>query len=123
MMSAAFAGTASAGQNPTGPRAAVQDPASAMAAACEEGRICVWDEAAGHGNRVDLYQCNLEDVRAHGLTRVGSYVNNQTDGTVAAFQGPNASDPEGPWQDQYTSTAFEISDNDKGVLTYGIQVC
>ena len=103
--------------------ASAQDGPSTMAEACQEGWLCVWDGANGQGKRVDFYQCTFEDVRQHGLARVGSYVNNQYDGTVSTFKGPEASDPNGPWIDQYTSTAFEISDNDRGHLTYGVQVC
>lgn len=95
IMTAAFTGTASAAQpRPT------QDPIQAMAEACHEGWLCVWDEGGGHGNRHDFYECLPEDVRAHGLARVGSYVNNQTDGTVATFKGPDAANPNGPWFDQ-----------------------
>ena len=100
-----------------------QDAAHAMAEACVEGKLCVWEGANGQGKRVDFYVCQWEDVTKHGLARVGSFVNNQTDSTVAAFHGPDPANPEGPWIEQYRSTAFEIRDNDRELATYGIQVC
>ncbi|WP_460961320.1 peptidase inhibitor family I36 protein [Parasphingorhabdus pacifica] len=103
--------------------ASTQDGPSTMAEPCQEGWVCVWDQSNGQGNRVDFYQCALEDVRAHGLDRVGSYINNQYDGTVTTFSGPDSSDPSGPWSEQYTSTAFDMSSHDRGHLTYGVQVC
>ncbi|GAA2788911.1 peptidase inhibitor family I36 protein [Saccharopolyspora taberi] len=100
-----------------------QDPVQAMAEACDEGKLCVWEGANGQGKRVDFYVCQWEEVQRHGLSRVGSFVNNQTDGTVAAFHGPDPANPTGPWIEQYRSTAFEIRDDDRGLGTYGIQVC
>lgn len=98
--------------------AAGQDSIQPMAKACSEGKLCVWDKPNGQGHRVDLYTCKWEDVTRHGLARVGSFVNNQTDGTVATFYGYD-----GKWVKQYTSKAFELLDNDQGHKTYGIQVC
>ncbi len=97
------------------------DPAQAMAEACPAGHLCVWGEPLGQGVQHNFYTCGEVDVRDFGLDRVGSFVNNQTDGTVATFRGPPEQGQ--PWFEQYTSTAFEIRDNDQGFLTYGIRVC
>lgn len=115
---AALTGTAAATEVAPTP-----DRVRAMAAACAEGTLCVWDQAYGQGHRVDLYYCGFEDVTHHGLSRVGSYVNNQTEGTVATFHGPDPANPGGPWVQQYSSTAFEIRGTDRGFATYGIRVC
>ncbi|MDR7304054.1 peptidase inhibitor family I36 protein [Haloactinomyces albus] len=115
-------GSASAASTP---RPQAQPGASsefaAMAEPCPEGYLCVWEGPAGQGSRVDFYYCQFVNVHDYGLTGVGSYINNQTTGTVSTFQGPPA--PGEPWVNQYTSTAFDFSDSSHGYRTYGIQVC
>lgn len=105
------------------PHARVLTTPEERAEPCLDGWLCIWDETAGHGTRVDFYECVLEDVRDYGLSRVSSFVNNQYDGTVSTFQGPDESNPDGPWYEQYTSTAFEIREDTTDFLTYGVQVC
>lgn len=112
-----FAGAASA--SPGNGDAEARQP-STMAQPCPEGWLCVWDEANGQGNRKDFYTCEFVDLRGQGPARVGSFINNQTDGTVATFYGLT---PDGLWYEQYTSSAFDFRDNDGGSHTYGIRVC
>lgn len=117
MASGVLTGTASAA-----PERSADEGMQAMVEACEEGYLCVWDRADGQGNRHDFYECSgVLDVRQFGLERVGSFINNQTDGTVASFHGPD--EQGGPWHHQYDSTAFEFWDNDRGLTTYGVDPC
>lgn len=110
--------TTSSAVEASGSGATGNDSIHPMAKSCPEGKLCVWDKAHGQGHRADFYTCKWEDVTRHGLTRVGSFVNNQTDGTVATFYGFDSK-----WVKQYTSKAFELRGNDQGHKTYGIQVC
>ncbi|MHA6798740.1 peptidase inhibitor family I36 protein [Bounagaea algeriensis] len=119
-MGAVFAGQAAAQEN--------QDGLEAMDAACNEGYLCIWDGPNGSGDRMDLYVCDYVNVRegAEGqapIRGVGSFVNNQTDGTVTGFHGPLPEDPEGPPQHQYDSTAFDIRGDTTDLNTYEVQVC
>lgn len=84
-----------------------------LADPCQVGEICIWDGPNGQGNRIDYSLCTDQfyDVTDDGLERVGSFINNQTDGTVAEFY---YLDENGQWQVAYESTAFEFRDNDQG---------
>ncbi|ANY06146.1 hypothetical protein [Pseudonocardia sp. HH130630-07] len=87
---------------------------------CEVGRLCVWDGPGYTGARHDYYVCGYYDVRSSGLTRVGSFVNNQTGDQVATFSGPDA---HGSVVPQYTSTAVDARPDTTDRTTWVVQPC
>lgn len=91
----------------------------AMAEACGDGHLCVWPEPNGHGEMIKFFECGLYDTP----WPVGSWINNQYPGQVAEFIGPDPANPNGPWIVQYTSTAPEFSDNNKGFTTAQVRPC
>ncbi|TWF96100.1 peptidase inhibitor family I36 protein [Saccharopolyspora dendranthemae] len=91
----------------------------AMAEACGDGYLCVWPEANGHGEMVKYFECGVDDTP----WPVGSWINNQYTGQVAGFIGPDPANPEAPWIVQYTSTAPEFSDNNRGFDTRQVHPC
>lgn len=117
------AGTLLAGAALFGGTAASAEDAGAMAPPCDDGWLCVYGDANGQGERVDLYECTFFDIGQSELGKLGSFNNNQFDGTVATFYGWDPESPDGPWVEQYTSQAPEFVDNDQGLDTYGVQVC
>ena len=121
-LATAFAGTSTA---QTEEQVDVQEALHAMAAACQDGYLCIWEGPYGQGKRVDLFYCNQTvHLKDYGLERVGSFVNNQYDGTVAYFYGPkDPMDGDSPIVQQYTSTAFEIRDNDQNKYTTHVEAC
>ncbi|GAB2755727.1 hypothetical protein GCM10027174_34450 [Salinifilum aidingensis] len=120
-MGAIFAGQAAAQEN--------QDDFERMERACQEGYLCIWEGANGGGNRMDLYYCGervnvREDYgQQPGIAGVGSFVNNQHDGTTASFYGPLPDDPDGPPQHQYDSVAFEIRGDTTDLNTFLVEAC
>lgn len=72
---------------------------------CAVGNLCVFDNPNYTGARLDLFQCGPPvDVRTAGLSRVGSFINNQTGDQVASFYGL---DEAGQPVLQYSSTAVD----------------
>ena len=120
MFGVVFAGSSAAAEN--------QDDYEAMQRACGEGSLCIWDGPNGDGARMDLYRCEIVDVHKpyagqDPIAGVGSFVNNQTDGTTASFSGPLPEDPEGPPQHQYDSTAFDIRGDTTDLNTFIVETC
>lgn len=91
----------------------------AMAEACGDGNLCVWPEANGQGDPVKFFECGVYDTP----WPVGSWINNQYTGQVAEFIGPDPANPGGEWIVQYTSTAPEFSDNNRGFDTRRVHPC
>ena len=87
---------------------------------CEVGHLCIWDGPGYTGARHDYQVCGLYDVRSDGLSRVGSFVNNQTGDQVATFHGPDA---DGVVVPQYSSTAVDARPDTTDRTTWVVQPC
>ncbi|MFP5072618.1 peptidase inhibitor family I36 protein [Pseudonocardia nantongensis] len=106
----------------TAASAAPADPAPLVGPPCEVGNLCVWDGPGYTGNRVDYRVCDIYDVRAEpaALSRVASFVNNQTGDQVATFSGPG---PDGAVVPQYSSTAVDARPDTTDRTTWVVQPC
>jgi hypothetical protein len=115
LLAASAAGSASATsiqENPT---------FKTMREACGDGYLCVFSGPAGTGEMFKYYECTADPVNAPW--QIKSWINNQYTGTVAGFWGPDPADPEGPWIQQYTSTAPEFDDDARGFDTRAVDPC
>lgn len=92
---------------------------------CEHEWLCVYDGPNGTGEETGFHECTDEPVSIAEASdgrfeTLGSFNNNQIDGTVATFFGL---DEEGNWVEQYQSTAPEFVDNDQAFETHGLIAC
>lgn len=88
---------------------------------CAVGHLCVFDGPQYTGARLDLFRCGPPvDVQKAGLSRVGSFVNNQTGDQVASFFGP---DEAGNTVLHYTSTAVDAQPDTTDRVTTAVQAC
>ena len=88
---------------------------------CAVGNLCVFDGPQYSGARHDMFKCGPPvDIRSKGLSRVGSFINNQTGDQVASFFGPNET---GQIVRQYTSTAVDAQPDTTNQTTWVVQPC
>ncbi|MFC7340177.1 peptidase inhibitor family I36 protein [Saccharopolyspora griseoalba] len=98
-----------------------EDPTfKAMREACGDGYLCVFSGPAGTGEMFKYYECT-DAVAAPW--QIKSWINNQYTGTVAGFWGPAPANSDGPWIEQYTSTAPEFDDDTRGFDTRAVDPC
>lgn len=92
---------------------------------CEKGNLCLWGEPGFPGEPDEvLYDCGFFDIGDAGLAPLGSYDNNQFDGTVTTFYTwVGDENPDEPWAPVHDSTAPDSNDNVEELDIHGVQVC
>lgn len=92
---------------------------------CEEGNLCLWgDVDFPEEPDAALYDCDFFDIGDAGLAPLGSYDNNQFEGTVATFYTwVGDENPDDPWEPVHESTAPEYNPNVEELDIHGVQVC